>query len=83
MVIIEEVEDDPVDTSKSEDKSEKEEKKPAIKKGFLNDNKGESLYGPEGSEQGKVTQEQKNEWAKKETEDGMNKNAGTGPYSSE
>lgn len=57
--------------------SEKEkEKKPAMKSGFFNDPNRESLYGPEGSEQGVVTDEQKKKWQEKELNDNMNKKMG-------
>jgi len=51
-------------------------------KGFLNDN-NTPLYGPEGSAQGKVSEEQKRKWKEHELNEKMNKKMGFGTEDSE
>ena len=78
MVQIEEVSDDVVPPKKTlqPSEAEKNKKKPAMKGGFLNDPKRESLYGPEGSEQGTVSAEQKKKWQEHDMNENMNKKMG-------
>eukprot|EP00392_Amoebophrya_sp_AT5.2_P006649 g6661.t1 len=82
MVVIEDLDeiDDP--TSSSSSSSTSDPKAPTIKKGFLNDDNRDSLYGPDGSEQGKVTEKQKQQWAVDDMNREQNKKAGLGGYSS-
>ena len=64
MVVIEEVTEEP----RIEEVADGAvvAKKETVKKGFLNNRSDDqALYGPEGSAQGKVTQEQKDTWLEK------------------
>jgi len=78
MVVIEDLDeiDDP--TSSSSSSSTSDPKAPTIKKGFLNDDNRDSLYGPDGSEQGKVTEKQKQQWAVDDMNREQNKKSGLG-----
>eukprot|EP00397_Hematodinium_sp_SG-2012_P052458 GEMP01062010.1.p1 GENE.GEMP01062010.1~~GEMP01062010.1.p1 ORF type:complete len:242 (+),score=54.75 GEMP01062010.1:110-835(+) len=72
MVFIEEI-DDPAAVSGSI--TEVAPAKPALKKGFLND-EHKPLYGPEGSSQGLVSEDQKKKWVERDMSETMNKKLG-------
>lgn len=58
-------------------------KKEGMKRGFLNDESREAIYGPEGSSQGHVSEKQKQEWTKHEMDKDINKKTGFGAYNSD
>ncbi|CAD7927060.1 unnamed protein product [Amoebophrya sp. A120] len=87
MVVIQDLDDidDPsiLDADEEEKEKPKDPPAPTVKKGFLNKENRPELYGPEGSEQGKVTEKQKQQWATDDLNREQNKKQGLGAYDSD
>ncbi|CAD7938511.1 unnamed protein product [Amoebophrya sp. A25] len=79
MVVIEDLDD--IEDKGPGASSSGDPAAPTIKKGFLND--GKEIYGPEGSSQGNVTEEQKKAWEKEDQNRELNRRTGSGAYDSD